>query len=109
MNDFPEWLQPGALVEFAFCVGEILDVAVSSERVMVLVKSPKGIWRNHPAEWLEYKEGALKPATQERALRDVELYREYIAKMLKDLEALETEWQSKTITSPNVELAHAAG
>ena len=46
MNEIPEWLQPGTLVEFAFCV-EVIDVATSPERIMVLVKSPKGIRRNH--------------------------------------------------------------
>lgn len=92
MNDLPEWLQRGQLVEFGFAVGEIVDIAVSPERVMVLVASPKGIWRNHPAEWLEYKEGAIKPATRERAERDINLYREYINKMLAELDTLETKW-----------------
>jgi hypothetical protein len=61
---------------------------------MVLVKSPKGIWRNHPAEWLEYKPDAIKPATRERAERDVELYRGYILKMLTELDALCAVWLS---------------
>ena len=92
MNDLPGWLKRGQLVEFGFAVGEIIDVAVSPDRVMVLVTSPKGIWRNHPAEWLEYKDGALKPASRERAERDVNLYREYIVKMLADMDALESKW-----------------
>ncbi|MGB8646189.1 MAG: hypothetical protein WCF84_13205 [Anaerolineae bacterium] len=92
MNNVPEWLKPGALIEFAFCVGEIVDIAVSPERVMLLVKSPKGIWRNHPAEWLEFKPEAIKPATLERAARDIDLYREYITCMLADLEALKSAW-----------------
>ncbi len=92
MNDIPAWLKPGALVEFAFCVGEVVDVAVSSSRIMVLVKSPKGIWRNHPAEWLEYQPEAIKPATPERAVRDLELYHDYIGKMLADIDALRAEW-----------------
>ncbi len=92
MNSTPDWLKPGALVEFAFCVGEILDVAVSETRVMVLVTSPKGIWRNHPAEWLEYKPDAIKPATFERAQRDLQLYREYIVKQLNALDELDETW-----------------
>lgn len=94
-NQIPEWLKPGELVEFAFCVGEVVDVAVSPERVMVLVKSPKGIWRNHPTEWLEYKADALKPATRERAERDVKLYRGYILKMLNDLDGLNESWMKE--------------
>jgi hypothetical protein len=93
MNNIPEWLKPGALVEFAFCVRQVLDVAVSPDRIMVLVKSPKGIWRNHAAEWLEYKPDAIKPATLERAERDIDLYREYILKMLDEVDALREEWE----------------
>ncbi len=100
MNNVPVWLARGALVEFAFCVGQIEDIAISPERIMVLVKSPKGIWRNHPAEWLEYKEGAIKPTTQERAERDIALYRAYILKMLDDMDALSHSW-SKDISSEN--------
>lgn len=96
MHKVPEWLDRGNLVEFAFCVGEVVDVAVSPERIMVLVKSPKGIWRNHAAEWLEYKEGAIKPATRDRALRDIELYRAYIEKMLIELDALGADWTGET-------------
>ena len=92
MNNLPEWLRVGAVVEFAFCVGQVIDIAVSPERVMVLVKSPKGIWRNHPAEWIEYHDGAIKPATAERARRDVALYREYILKMVEAVDTLEQEW-----------------
>lgn len=91
-NKVPDWLERGNLVEFAFCVGEVVDVAVSAERIMVLVKSPKGIWRNHAAEWLEYKEGAIKPATRERALSDLELYRSYIERMLRELDTLGANW-----------------
>lgn len=103
MHDLPSWLKPGQIVEFAFTVGEIVDIATSDERVMVLVTSPKGIWRNHPAEWLEYKEGAIKPATRERAERDIELYREYIQKMLLDLEEMQAKWLEE---NPFKELSH---
>lgn len=92
----PDWLECGSWVEFAFCVGEVMDVAVSPERIMVLVKSPKGIWRNHAAEWLEYKEGAIKPATRERALSELELYRSYVERMLMELETLGANWTHET-------------
>ncbi|MBI5650681.1 MAG: hypothetical protein HZC40_09600 [Chloroflexi bacterium] len=98
MDNLPEWLVPGALVEFALCVGQVVDVAVSTERVMVLVKSPKGIWRNHSAEWLEYKPEAIKPATPERAARELELYRGYIRKMLTEMDGLADEWINVTQT-----------
>jgi hypothetical protein len=94
-NQTPDWLQKGELVEFAFCVGEIIDIAASDEHVMVLVRSPKGIWRNHAPEWLEYKEGTIKPASRERAARDIELYHGYICKMLDDLNELKHAWSEK--------------
>lgn len=87
----PAWLVKGAWIEFAFSVGRVVDIAVSDERVMVLVESPKGIWRNHPAEWLEYKPDAIKPATPERIARDFELYRTHIANMARALEQLHQE------------------
>ncbi|MGB8648733.1 MAG: hypothetical protein WCF84_26080 [Anaerolineae bacterium] len=112
MNNIPEWLRPGALVEFAFCVGEVIDIAVSPERIMVLVKSPKGIWRNHPAEWLEFKLEAIKPAPLEHAARDLDLYRGYIARMLADLDVLRDRWLDSdtdgTDTPPVVPRASSA-
>lgn len=87
----PAWLTKGAWIEFAFSVGRIVDIALSDQRVMVLVESPKGIWRNHPAEWLEYKPEAIKPATPERIARDFELYRTHIATMARALETLQAE------------------
>jgi hypothetical protein len=87
----PPWLVKGAWIEFAFCVGRIVDIAISEERVMVLVESPKGIWRNHPAEWLEYKPDAIKPATPDRITRDFELYRAHIADMARALDAMQAQ------------------
>lgn len=94
MNTIPEWLHIGALIEFAFCVGRVIDIAVSEQRVMLLIESPKGIWRNHPAEWIEYHSDAIKPASPERVARDIALYREYIVKMLDQLNALSVEWSN---------------
>lgn len=94
MTQIPDWLTTGTLVEFAFSIGEIQDVAVSEHRVMVLVKSPKGIWRNHPAEWLEFKPGAIKPADPAKAERELELYREYITKMLAALDEMQEQWRA---------------
>jgi hypothetical protein len=85
----PPWLVKGIWIEFAFCVGRIVDIAVSVERVMVLVESPKGIWRNHPAEWLEYKPDAIKPASPERIARDFDLYRTHVSEMLRALDSLQ--------------------
>ncbi len=57
-----------------------------------IVKRNKGIWRHHTAEWLEYKEGAIKLATRERAEREIELYRGYILKMLDAVDEMKEAW-----------------
>lgn len=75
---------------------------------MVLIKSPKGIWRNHPAEWLEYKPGAIKPTTRERAKQDVQLYRGYILKMLEELDAMNDLWTRKIPAQENTPFVHTA-
>ena len=98
MIKIPEWLHVGALIEFAFCVGRVIDIAVSEQRVMLLVESAKGIWRNHPAEWIEYHVDAVKPASPERVERDLTLYREYIVKMLDAVDTLATEWRAESNT-----------
>jgi len=99
MKNLPEWLMVGALIEFVFSVGRVVDIAISEQRVMLLVESPKGIWRNHPAEWLEYHADAIKPASPERVERDLALYREYIVKMLNQLDSLAVEWQAQAKSS----------
>ncbi len=93
----PTWLVKGTWIEFAFSVGRIVDIAESPERIMILVESPKGIWRNHPAEWIEYAQGAIQLATPERIARDFELYRAHLAQMLAALDAMELEAAAQTL------------
>ncbi len=57
---------------------------------MVLVRSPKGVWRNHPAEWLEYQEGQITPADKTLFIREIEIHAERIRKMLEELTAMKT-------------------
>ncbi len=90
----PDWLMPGAIVRVQFWVGQIDEVALSDKHIMVLVSSPKGIWRNHPAEWLEFKPEHIRPATPEEIAEDLERHRKYIAKMLTDIDALSQKWLS---------------
>jgi hypothetical protein len=65
----PDFLKVGAVVKVQHWYSEIIDVAVSDSRLMVLVKSPKGIWRNHPAEWLEFDEQQIIPASLDEAIK----------------------------------------
>ena len=48
------------------------------------------------------KEGAIKPATPERAKRDTDLYREYILKMRQDLGELTLEWSKESTTQESL-------
>jgi len=85
----PEWLKPGAFVKVQHWYGIVEDVAVSPARSMVLVKSPKGIWRNQrdASEWLEYIEGQIVPADQAAVEQDIDAHAERIRRMLAELDA----------------------
>jgi acetolactate synthase small subunit len=89
MMNKPEWLQREALVKVQHWYGIVEDVAVSDKRTMVLIKSPKGIWRNQrdASEWLEYIEGQIVPATPEEMEREITAHAERIKRMLADLNA----------------------
>jgi hypothetical protein len=83
----PEWLKRGALVKVQYWFGLVEDVAVSDRRVMVLIKSPKGIWRNQrdASEWLEYIDGQITPATSDEMDKEINIHAERIQRMLADL------------------------
>ncbi len=85
----PEWLKRGTLVKVQHWYGLVEDVAVSDQHVMVLIKSPKGIWRNQrdASEWLEYIEGQIIPATSEEMEKEITAHAERIQQMLADLNA----------------------
>jgi hypothetical protein len=89
----PDWLKPGALVKVQHWHGVVEDVAISPGRVMVLVKSAKGIWRNQRdySEWLEYLEGQIVPADPAEFAADLEAHAARIRRMLTDLEVFAKE------------------
>ena len=86
----PEWLKRGALVKVQHWYGLVEDVAVSDQRIMVLIKSPKGIWRNQrdASEWLEYIEEQITPATPAEMEKEINTHTERIQRMLADLKDL---------------------
>ena len=90
----PDFLKVGGIVKVQHWYGEIVEVAVSDRRIMVLVKSPKGIWRNHPAEWLEYDESQITPAALDEAVSSIDVYQERVERMLAEIEALRESWRS---------------
>ena len=83
----PDWLKRGAIVKIQHWLGVVEDVAVSESRIMVLIKSPKGIWRNQrdASEWLEYIEGQIISATPDEMDKEITVHTERIRQMLADL------------------------
>jgi hypothetical protein len=91
----PEFLEIGNIVKVQHWYGEIVDVAVSDQRIMVLVASPKGIWRNHPAEWLEFDPRQITPASIDDAIDQFDIYIERVEKMLDELHTMKQAWQMR--------------
>ena len=87
-------MTPGQLVRVngRHWYGEIVDVAISNKRIMLLISSPKGIWRNHGPEWLEYIPEQIKPATTIAAIENAENYVQRIEKNLADAQAMQKRW-----------------
>lgn len=91
----PDFLVPGALCKIQHWYGEILDVAISDQRIMVLVASPKGVWRNHAAEWLQFDPEQIQPAVLSEALADARLHIDRITRNLNDAWAMHNAWAMK--------------
>jgi len=104
----PDWLVKGALIKFTWCVGQVVDIAVSDDRVMVLVASLKGVWRNHGPEWLEYHDGMIELATSEDVMSDIKKYRAYIQKTVDDFELLQSSWRAQLQPASDPPAIHAA-
>ena len=88
----PDWLKPGALVKVQHWYGIVEDVAISQNRVMVYIKSPKGVVRaqRDAAEWLEYIEGQIVPAEPAAFEQEISLNIERVQKMLEALNKFST-------------------
>jgi hypothetical protein len=91
-NKAPAWLKPGALVKVQHWYGIVEDVAVSQNRVMVYIKSPKGVVRSQrdAAEWLEYIEGQIVPAEPAAFQQEISVNIERVQKMLDALNSFQS-------------------
>jgi hypothetical protein len=81
-------LRIGDYVQCGFFVGRIADIATSERRIMLLVDSPKAIWRNHGPEWIEYDPDTVRVATAEQYNAEVERYRKQVEKTLTQLKTM---------------------
>lgn len=96
MIEKPDFLQKGAIVKVQHWYGEIIDIALSDTKIMVLVVSPKGIWRNHPEEWLEYKEGQIIPLDDiDFSIESVQIYLDRVQDMYRSIVDLRSRWSRK--------------
>ena len=84
-------LQIGDFVRCGFFVGRVEDIATSDRRTMLLVSSPKGVWRSHGPEWIEYDPEAVSEVSAEEYNAEVERYRERVLETLQKLEAMRVE------------------
>lgn len=74
-------------------VGRIIDIArLESGGVMVLVESPKMVYRNGRAEWLEFIEGRIKPISFLETEKFFSLYMEQTVKRLEELDLMREQW-----------------
>jgi len=67
MDTLPEYLKVGNFVRVAEWVGRIDDIA-TGEHIMILVSSPKQVYRHSSPEWLEWHVDApelISPASRE--------------------------------------------
>jgi hypothetical protein len=90
----PDYLHVGAIVKITEWYGQIVDIATTEQgKVMVLVTSPKAIFRNHRDEWLEFNPDLIKPGTPQDYARDIEYYAKRARLNLEKLENLAADWQ----------------
>lgn len=89
----PDYVRVGAIVKIAEWCGQIVDIATTEQgKVMVLVTSPKALFRNHRDEWLEFNSDLIQRATPADYLNDIEYYARRTRLNLEKLEQLAQAW-----------------
>ncbi len=92
----PDYIHIGAVVKIMEWYGQIVDIATTEQgKVMVLVTSPKAVFRNHHDEWLEFYPDLIQPGTPDDYARDIAYYARRTRLNLEQLEKLAEEWQSR--------------
>jgi len=92
----PDYVYVGAIVKVVEWYGQIMDIATTEQgKVMVLVTSPKAIFRNHRDEWLEFDVNLITSATPADYARDIAFYAKRARLNVEKLEKLATEWQAR--------------
>ena len=99
-ENFKDWMKPGAIVAVngKHWYGEIIDIAVSPTRIMLLVDSPKAVWRNHKPEWVEYDKKQVSLADPKDALERFGIYEERVLAMLAKLKGMRKSLEDQLVT-----------
>jgi hypothetical protein len=93
----PEFLKAGQLVMVDGWPGRIDDVAETDNgAIMVLVSSPKGVWRNHRPEWLPYLDGRFVPVEFEDVRPLFDVYVERVEMMARHMDNMRKAWEMGT-------------
>ena len=81
--NIPDFLKIGSPIWCGFA-GWIEDIAIGQDTIMVKVESPKRRLLNRGDEWLPYKEGIMRPLTNDDFLTDVGVYSTRKDEMVKN-------------------------
>jgi len=54
MYTLPEYIKIGMFIRVAEWVGRVEDITIGQKHVMILVSSPKQVYRHNSPEWLEW-------------------------------------------------------
>lgn len=90
-TSLPDYLRVGQWVKILDWCGKIVDIAESGQAVLLKVESFKGVWNHHPTEWLEYRPGAIEPATDEQIAADAERFMRHLQRQMDAIAGLQHE------------------
>lgn len=76
MSALPDYIKVNQFVRIAEWVGKVEDVANGGEHTLVLVSSPKQVYRHSTPEWLPYfpELDLIQPATLEEYEKECRAY-----------------------------------
>lgn len=79
----------GMYVKARYWHGIVRDMVSSNEHCLVLVFSPRGIWRGKPEEWVDAKD--VSETTKEDVLAAVRIHRALLEEALQQLQEFEAQ------------------
>jgi hypothetical protein len=87
-TNLPEHITIGSYVKIAEWVGRVEDIAFGTSHVLVLVSSPKQVYRHSRPEWLEFHQdnpGMIRQASMEDFARECTRYASMAETVMDDI------------------------